>query len=118
MALKSLYHAIFKWHVAYLFFYTHRLFRQFSILAWLHLKFLCFGNKNAFFLMNNIDIFVFLFCSKTYLALYGCAALILTTKKMNEWEIGAFNSISSSWIFELKKIGHLCRNTTKNFWAF
>lgn len=37
---------------------------------------------------------------------------------MNEWEIGAFNSISSSWIFELKKIGHLCRNTTKNFWAF
>ena len=37
---------------------------------------------------------------------------------MNEWEIGAFHSISSSWIFELKEIGHLCRNTTKNFWAF
>lgn len=37
---------------------------------------------------------------------------------MSKWEIGAFHSISSSWIFELKEIGHLCRNTTKNFWAF
>lgn len=38
---------------------------------------------------------------------------------MNEWEIGAFHSISSSWIFELKEIEeHLYRNTTKNFWAF